>query len=440
MTAPLPLEGVRICDFTLVWAGQSAVMYLADLGAECIKIENPYVWPPSTRGTSPTITKEMVDAVPGWAGGFPGGDPGPRPWNNHPGFIYVLRNKKSVTVDGRRPEGLAVIKALISSSDVIAENISLGALDKLGLDDDAIRAARSDMIIMHMPGFGRTGDYREGRGFGSHIDAVGGSSVLRGYRDTSPSDNTALVIGDFFAGTHAAIALMAALRHRKRTGEGQIIEMAQRESSMQMIPQAILDTLWNGKVHGSIGNRSIEGFVPNGAFPCRGDDSWISISCRSDEEWAALVDFIGRPPWATRDGMDLAAERAAVEDMIEEQLAAWTSGRDRDELFHDLQAAGVTAGPILNSKDVTEDPQLEAMNAWQRLPATDDYPEVDWQRPPFRFSETDIKIRLAPAAFASHNDYVYREVLGFSDEEVAKFQAEGHIQDRYDRSILEPGG
>ncbi len=439
MSAPLPLEGIRICDFSAVWAGQSATMYLADLGAECIKVENPYIWNPMTRAASPSISKELIPFLPAWVGGHPGGDPGPRPWNNCPAFIHVLRNKKSFTVDSRRPEGLAVVKALIRVSDVIAENIALGTLDRLGLTDDAIRAERPDMVILHLPAFGRTGEYRQGRGYGSHIDGVAGSTILRGYPDTSPADNVQIFAGDFFAGMHGAIALLAALRHRRRTGEGQVIELAQLEASSQMFPQSTLDAAWNGRTHRTIGNRSIEGFVPNGVFPCSGQDRWIVISCRTDGEWAALVEFMGRPRWASDASLESAEGRAAAQDALEERLAAWTDDRDRDDLFHALQAAGVTAGPVLDAKDVTENPHLYGTSVWQTLPATADYPETDFSRPPYRFSASDVRIRSAPAPFAEHNDYVYRDVLGFSDEEFEKLEAAGHIRNRYDDEVIENG-
>jgi crotonobetainyl-CoA:carnitine CoA-transferase CaiB-like acyl-CoA transferase len=287
-----------------------------------------------------------------------------------------------------------------------------------------------------MPGFGRTGDYREGRGYGAHMDAVGGSTILRGYRDTSPHDNVQIFAGDFFAGMHGAIAVLAALRYRRRTGEGQVIEMSQAECSAQMFPQAALDAAWNGREQRSIGNRSIEGFVPNGVFPCQGQDRWIAISCRSEAEWEGLVRFMGSPEWATDAGLATGAGRAAREDEIEERLAEWTLTQEQDELFHALQRAGVTAGPVLSARDAAEDPHLAATGAWTRLPATDDYPETDFGTPPYRFSRSDIRIRTAPCALGEHNDYVYRELLGLSDEEVERFRAAGHIARDYDGAVL----
>ena len=434
----LPLSGIRICDFTAVWAGQTATMYLADMGAECIKVENPYIWNPMTRAASPRINAMVAQMLPPWIAGHPP-EPGPRPWNNSPAFIQVLRNKKSFTVDSRQPEGLALVQQLIRVSDIVAENLALGTLDKLGLDDEAIRALRPDAVILHMPAFGRTGAYTEGRGYGSHIDAVAGSTVLRGYRDSAPADNTSIFAGDYWGGMHGAFAVMAALRHRRRTGEGQVIEMAQVESSAHMFPQAALDAAWNGRAHGSLGNRSIEGFVPNGVFPTSGSNRWIAISCRSDEEWEALVDFMGKPAWATMPDFDSAPGRAADEDALEEHLAEFTANRERDELFHGLQAAGITAGPVLNAKEAAEDAQLAASGAWKRLPATEDYPEVDWLRPAYRFSKSDVDLREAPCLFGEHNDYVYREVLGLSADEFERMRATGHVADTFAPEALAGG-
>ncbi len=435
----LPLAGVRICDFTAVWAGQTASMYLADMGAECIKVENPYIWNPMTRAASPRINAMMASVIPPWMGGHPNSDPGPRPWNNCPAFIHVLRNKKSFTVDSRRPEGLAIVKQLIRISDVLAENLALGTLEKLGLDDDAIRAERPDIVILHMPAFGRDGAYVEGRGYGAHIDSVAGSTVLRGYRESAPATNVGIFAGDFWGGMHGAFAVMAALRHRRRTGEGQVIELAQAESSAQMFPQAALDAAWNGRETGSIGNRSVEGFVPNGVFPCRGTDRWIAISCRSDGEWAALVRFLGEPVWAMSPELQTTDGRAAKESELEERLAGWTSTRDRDELFRGLQDAGVTAGPVMSARDAVEDPHLAADGSWTALPATADYPATDFNSPPYRFSKSNVALRTAPALFGEHNDYVYRELLGIGDEEFARLRTDGHIVDTYDASVLAGG-
>ncbi|OAI39899.1 hypothetical protein AYO38_06655 [bacterium SCGC AG-212-C10] len=436
MTDYLPLAGVRICDFSAVWAGQSATMYLADMGAECIKVENPNLWNPMTRAASPRMNPFTCKLIAPWLGGHPNDDPGPRPWNNSPAFIHCMRNKKSFTVDSRTPDGLAIVKALIRVGDVIAENLALGTLDKLGLDDAAILAERPDMVILHMPAYGRTGAYKNGRGYGAHIDSVAGSSILRGYPDSAPHSNVQIFAGDFFAGMHGAISVLAALRHRRRTGEGQIIEMAQLEASSQMFPQSTMDAAWNGRSQETIGNRSIEGFVPNGVFPCAGDDRWIAISARSEAEWQALVAFMGRPAWATDDALTTAAGRAAVEDMIEARIAEFTSNRDQLSLFRELQDAGVTAGPVLSAKDATTDPHLEANGLWRPLPATEDYPDTVFWRPPYEFSRSNVTMRTPPVLFAEHNDYVYRELLALSEEEIAKLTEAGHIRDSYHPDVV----
>jgi crotonobetainyl-CoA:carnitine CoA-transferase CaiB-like acyl-CoA transferase len=268
------------------------------------------------------------------------------------------------------------------------------------------------------------------------MDAVGGSTLLRGYRETAPLTNVGIVPGDFMGGMHAAVALLAALRHRRRTGEGQLIELAQCESSAMQFFQAHMDAAWNGREATTIGNRSIEGFVPNGVYPCAGEGDWIAISCRDDAEWAALARFMGNPAWASRPDFETAAGRALHEDEIDDRLSEFTATRDQIDLFHGLQAAGVTAGPVLNAKQAAEDAHLRATDAWITLPATEDYPEVEWSVPPYHFSKSDVATRTAPCLFGEHNDYVYREVLGLSAEEYERLRALGHAKDTYNAEIL----
>ncbi|MCA9831601.1 MAG: CoA transferase [Dehalococcoidia bacterium] len=438
MTAPLPLNGIRVVDFSIVWAGQSVTMYLADLGAEVIKVENPRIWNPLTRASAARLTPQMCLALPPWLGGHPNNDPGPRPWNNSPAFIHILRNKKSFTVDSRTAEGLTIVQSLVARSDVLVENLPVGTLDKLGLDDATLQSVRPDLVILHQPSFGRHGDYRDGRGYGSHMDAVAGSTILRGYRGTAPLSNVQIVPGDFTAGLHGAVAVLAALRHRRRTGEGQVIEVSQADSSACQFPQAALDAAWNGRASGTLGNRSVEGFVPNGVFPCRAPGDWIAISCRTDEEWAALVRFLGAPAWAEDGALATADGRAQHEDAIELRLADFTAGHDQIKLFHALQDAGVTAGPVLSAAQAANDPHLRATGAWTTLPATDDYPETEWAVPPYRFSESPVGLRTPPCLFGEHNEYVYREVLGLGDEEIEELRAAGHISDTYGLEVLGP--
>ena len=433
----LPLENIRICDFTIVWAGQSSTMYLADLGADCIRVENPYIWNPATRASAPIMTPEFSALLPPWMGGHP---PNGRAWNNSPAFIHVFRNKKSITVDSRRPEGLEIVKNLIRISDVVAENLATGTLEKLGLDDKVIKSVRPDAVILHIPAYGRTGAYRKGRGYGAHIDSVAGSSMLRGYPDSAPATNTQIFAGDFFVGMHGAIAMLAALRYRNHTGEGQVIELAQAECSASMFPQAALDAAWNNRESTTIGNRSIEGFVPNGVFLTRKkateDDRWIAISCRSNSEWRSLVNYMGAPEWTRKGDLNLQEGRSEVQDMIEEKISDFTITRDRDELFRDLQQAGVTAGPVLSAADAVDDEHLLQSRAWQNLPASEDYPEALFPGPPFHFSRSNVSIRKAPAALGVDNDYLYKELLGLDDEIVAQLKSDGHITESFSKEIL----
>ncbi|MEE9278667.1 MAG: CoA transferase, partial [Myxococcota bacterium] len=245
---PRPLEGVRVIDLCVVWAGPFATMLLGDLGAEVIKPENQFVWQPMTRGGSARPDKGMLQYTNAWGGGYPRNEPGARPWNYSPTFVSLYRNKKSFTVDLRQPEGLDVLARLVALSDVVYENNATGTLEKLGISYDWLREANPSIIFVQVPAYGSSGAYADARALGVHLEGVMGHTLLRGYEDADPSTNSAIFSGDYLAGTQGALAVMAALRHRDRSGEGQRIEIAQAENAAGMFTQAIMDYSLNGRV------------------------------------------------------------------------------------------------------------------------------------------------------------------------------------------------
>ena len=266
---PLPLEGVRVIDLTVVWAGTFGTTLLADLGAEVIKVENVHVWQPMTRGGQARPSAEMVKAGAGWAAGYPNAEPGPRPWNYSPTFVQQFRNKHSMTVDLISDEGREIFANLVSKSDALVENNASGTLEKLGIGPDFLRDAREDIVVLRMPAYGSDGPYRFARALGVHLESVMGHTLLRGYPDLDPSYISPIFSGDYVAGAHAAFAIMAALRHRRRTGEGQFIELAQAECAGGMLAQAFMDYSLNDVVQQRIGNRSVNGHAPYGLYPAQ---------------------------------------------------------------------------------------------------------------------------------------------------------------------------
>ena len=444
MTVPLPLEGVRVIDLTGVWAGSFSTVILADLGAEVLKAENQYIWQPLTRASRARPSPEEAKVYPS-SMSYPGNDPGPRPWNYCSLFVGMFRNKRSFTVDLRRPEGRDILGRVAAQSDVIIENSAVGTMEKLGITYEWLREQRDDIIFVRASGYGLTGEYADARTLGAHLEGVMGHQVLRGYEGAGPSTNSPIFSADYVSGTQIALSVLLALWHRNNTGKGQFIELAQAENAAAMFAQAYLDYALTGTVEKAIGNRSIyaaDGVAPCGVYPCLpdgaggpGDDRWIAITVSSDAEWAALCTVMGDPEWAATPDLATAAGRAARQDLLDANIADWTSQFEDEALFHRLQAAGVAAAPVLPSWRVPTEPHVRARGLYEPCELVDDVGVYAYPSPVYRLPASDGGIRRPPVAFGQDNDYVYRELLGVSDEEHDRLVAEGHIASEFHESI-----
>ena len=436
-----PLDGVRVADFTGVWAGSYLTMILGDLGAEVIKIENPYVMQPNTRGMAhpPPAILETGRAL---ASGYPDRQLGPRPWNYCPTYVALFRNKKSFTVDYRRPEGLDVLGRLVRKCDVFVENSAVGTMERLGIDYDWLCDKRPDIVALRMPAFGSDGEYREARAFGIQMEAVIGHTLLRSYPDLDPSQTSMSLAGDQLAGNNAVLAILMALWHRDRTGRGQLIEMAQAENATAMLGPALMEYELNGQEPPRAGNRSIYGHAPQGLYPCRAagpveeaGDRWIGLSVTCDEEWEALRREMGDPEWARDPKLAHAEGRRSEHDRIDSELGRWTAAFADYDLFHRLQAAGVPCAPVLEASRVHDDPQVAARGLFEPRQLQDDIGSFRYMAPFLRFPETPVEFFQSPVAFGEHNEYVYRELLGVDDEEYERLRAAGHIRQEFDESV-----
>src|SRR6266567_3267861 len=283
-----PLTGVRVVDLTVVWAGPMATMLLSDLGAQVIKVENIHVWQTLARGALAHPPK--LPPNPAMPGSYPHDDPGERPWNTAANSMNTLRNKLSVTIDLRVPEGRQAFEQLVRGADVVYENNVTETMDKLGITYEYLCSLRPDIVYVRAPAFASTGPYRNRRAFGVHLEGVTGHSLLRSYRDLDPSTNTQIYAGDFFSGTHGAFAVIAALLYRRRTGKGQLVELPQVEAAAGMLAQYMMDYALNGRMHESIGNRDFHGAAPCGVYPCRGEDRWVAITVCDDDQWRSLCE------------------------------------------------------------------------------------------------------------------------------------------------------
>jgi len=423
--AALPLSGIRILDFTVVWAGPFATMLLGDYGAEVIRVESLRFFPSVTRGLMPRPPQESVRTMSGYGGAYPERDPGERPWNRHPMFNPHARNKLGMTVDLSRPEGRELFMRLVSLSDVLVENHSARFMENLGLTYDVLVSRKPDLIMVSMPAFGMSGPYKYYQGFGMNVESVCGLTWLRTYPDGEVADTSPTLHMDAASGAAAAFAIMAALHYRRRTGKGQFIDFAQAENLMQSVGEMLMDYPMNGRSPSSLGNRHPV-MAPHGCYPCRGDDRWVVIAVANDTEWAQLCRALGNPTWACDERFADAASRYRHQEALDACLTAWTRQRQPWEVFERLQQAGIAAGPVMRESDLFTDPHLHARGFFQVVThaeaGTHVYPGVMW-----KMSNTTTPITRPPVRLGEHNDYVYRQLLKLSDAEIDALRAAGHI-------------
>ena len=427
MSKKLPLEGIRIIDVTVVWAGPHCTQLLAEWGAEVIRVEPRNRMQPSTRGQTAHVTKEQVDAVrnsTATAGSlfyaFPDWDPGETPFNRSPSFNSHARNKKSMTVDIMTPEGRDIFRRLVAKSDVFIENNVPETIERAQATYEELSEINPRLIQLRMPGYGLTGPYKNYRTFGTHMEGMTGHHHIRGYTDMDPSMTGDSFTGDAAAGVQGAFAVMLALRQRKRTGKGQQIEMALAEGFVPYMGEFMLDYSMNQRVTEPQGNRHPT-HAPHNAYPCEGEDRWIVIDVGTQDEWAALCNVMGNPDWTNDEKFVDQVSRHRRQKELDAHVAEWTKTRDRFELFHQLQAAGVAAGPVQDEADAFACPQLGDRGFFEELTGPDtgtrSYPGLI-----FNMSKTPNNLRRHPVGLGQDNEYVYKEIIGVSDAEYAELE------------------
>ena len=420
----LPLDGVRVLDITVVWAGPFCATLLADMGAEVIRIESISSFVTFTRGVVAHPSEAMLQSMAPMQGGLPGRTPGARPWNRAPGFNSHGRNKLGMTVDLLQPKGMEVFKRLVSISDVFVENNASETIDKLGISYELLRQQKPDIIMLRMPAYGNNGAYKNYRAHGTHIEGVVGHSLLRGYADMDPSANSTVLMPDAAAATQGAFAVLSALHYRNSTGKGQLIELSQAENVMPLLGEFFLDHSMNGRSSTTIGNR--HPYAIQGCYPCSGDDRWVSITIYDDADWAAFCTAIGDPIWTQDNTLGDLVSRYKKHNEIDRHIGEWTSQRDPSQVMQILQASGVAAGPVMDQRDAYNDAHLRERGMFEEVSQEDTgthwYPGA-----PFKMSETPIKIRRGPVRLGEDNEYVYKSLLEYSDQEYDEMEREGHI-------------
>ncbi len=420
----LPLEGIRIVDITVVYAGPFATMILADLGAEVIRVESTQHWQSTTRGVFARPPKEFVKKQAPYFGGYPDRDPGERPWNRHPWFNVHAHNKLSMTVDLKRPKGLEVFKKLVKESDVVIENNAFGTMEKLGITYDMLTDLKPDIIMARQPAWGLTGDYKKYRAFGMDIETISGHRFLRGYTDSDPSSQGFHVPSDSAAGAQTAFAVLCALIHRQETGKGQLIESTLSENFFPWLGQAIMDFTMNGRIQKTLGNRDPAAI--QGCYRCKGEDRWVNITIFNDDEWQGFCQALGNPAWTREEKFSDALSRYRHHNELDSHIEAWTIQHDHFEVMVLLQNEGVPAAPVEDPRDAYNDPHLKERGFFEEVTHEDVgtylHPGMLW-----KMSRTPLGVRTPPCRLGEHNEYIYKEVIGISDEEYVELEKEGHI-------------
>ncbi|MDB6000931.1 MAG: CoA-transferase family protein 8 [Rhizobacter sp.] len=399
----LPLAGLRVTDFCWLGAGAYATKILADLGADVIKIEN------ADRLDSLRMAAPYKDKKPGV---------------NRSGY-FADRNtsKRSITLDMKHPRALALIQKLIRQSDIVANNFTPGVMGKFGLGYDAVKAVKPDVIYLAMSMQGAEGPERDYLGYGASMVSLTGLQHLTGLPDREAAGPGTNYPDHIPNPCHAAFALLAAVRHRRRTGQGQFIDLAQIEPTIALLGPTLLDLTVNGRHHERQGNRH-DSAAPHGVYRCAGNDRWIAIAAMNDAQWASLVRGLGSPAWALEPrwstGTGRYRDQVELDRLLDQQTSTWVA----EDLMATLQAAGVPAGVVQTSEDVmTRDPQLAARGHWVRLNHAE-MGETVYNAPPFRFSKTPADLRRAAPLLGEHTREVCAELLELDDAEIDELVAQ----------------
>lgn len=402
--APGPLAGVRVIDFGWVWAGGIPGQLLADLGAEVIKVESRKRLDYMRQGRPLRGTRP---------------DPEQNPW-----FHALNRGKLSVTLNLTHPKGIELARRLCLAGDVVIENFTPGFMARIGLDYPALRAENPRLVMLSMSGTGQSGPLAGIRSYATIIAALSGMDSLVGY----PGER---VLGmqqpyaDANAGIHAVFAVLVALRHRRRTGRGQLIDLAQLETAVGVMGEALMETLLTGRVPGTQGN-DYPGFAPHGHYPCLGSDAWVAVAVRSDAEWEALTDALGAAPLRADARFATAAGRWRHRRELDRALGEWTRRFAPYELTVRLQRAGVAAAPILGPAELVADAHFRARGTFVEVEHPVLGREVIYGGA-WRMSRTPVGVRGRAPLLGEHNQDVFGRLLGLAPEEVARLAAEDVI-------------
>ena len=422
---PFPLGKIRILDFTWFLASAGGTRFLAAFGAESIKVELKSH--PDTRmaAMAPVGGRAARDAATGPLRGVTDPDMGGQFNNKNPG-------KRGISLNVRHPKGLEIARRLVAMSDIVAEGFSPGVLDNWGLGYDALRAIKPDIIYVQQSGMGAQGTYGRFRTVGPIANSFSGLSEMSGLPEPAMPAGWGYSYLDWMGAYSFALAMLTALLHRERTGEGQWVDASQSEVGLMISGTAILDWSANGRIWSRYGNRSpYKKAAPHNAYPCAGEDRWLAIACFTEAEWRAAAEVAGHPEWVNDTRFTDLTARLTNQDALDAFVASWTKSQDAYQAMLALQRAGVPAGVCQTAGDRCDhDPQLAALKWLTEVTGT--------KIGRWPLAEVPVKMTESPAyiggrldrgapCYGEDNAYVYGELLGMSSQEIKTLADEGVI-------------
>jgi len=403
------LEGIRVLDLTMAYAGPIGTRILADMGAEVIKIESI----------------QRID-MPTRKIGYPNNEPGKDPWNRGGYFHRLNVNKKGITLDLNHPKGRDIFLRLAKISDIVIESYSPRVMENFKLGYDVLKDVKPDIIMVSMSGFGHSGPHQDYTAYMPGMEAASGFSSITGYVDGRPL-TSGTGYGDWVLGVTGMAAALTALYYRQRTGKGQYVDASGQEAIICHLGDAVMDYVMNQRVEPRSGNKH-RSMAPQGCYRCKGEDEWINIAVETEEQWRSLCKVLGEPAWTREERFSDPLSRWKNQGELDSLIEGWTRNLEKRQAMDILQQAGVPAGAVLNVKEVMTDPHLLERGAFEVI----DHPGGIGKFPHPKqmaaiFSKSPKFIPKAAPTLGQDNEYVLTNLLEMSQEDISGLEKEGII-------------
>ncbi len=410
------LEGIKVADFTWAGVGPQVCRELAEHGATVIRVES----------------HRRLDIL---RASFPykDGKPGV---NRSAFFAEYNANKHSISLDLNTDKGQEVARRLVRWADIVGDSMTPGTMSKWGLDYERCQELNPEIIYFSTTQQGQYGPHSKFQGVGLHVNALAGFCDSTGWADSEPT-NVITAYSDFISPWYLTVAIIGALLRRRETGKGLYMEQSQLEAGATFLASHVLDFTVNNRVASRRGNRD-RYMCPHGVYPCKGSDRWVAIAIQNDAQWSQLCNAMGQPEAANDPRFATFATRKEHEDELDEFVAEWTVSFDPQQIMSLIQNSGIPAGVIQTGEDLLNDPQLKHRNHFKRL----HHPEIGvhhYHSPAYRLSKTPCRIERPAPCLGEHNEYVFKEILGYSDDEMADMLVEGIITTEADAPTLKTG-